>query len=118
MSLSFCGLATKLRGLPEVPPMIHLLRTRSFAAVTLALVGAGLIAAACGSDKSTSTENPSLTPGGGRDTTTVNPPADNGTPGTPEAPTTPPGTGQMNGGPGNEGPMGTIPIGQTPPETP
>jgi len=98
--------------------MIHLLRTRSFAAVTLVLVGAGLIAAACGSDKSTSTENPSLTPGGGRDTTTVNPPADNGTPGTPEAPTTPPGTGQMNGGPGNEGPMGTIPIGQTPPETP
>ena len=94
--------------------MSHLLRTRSFAAVSLALVGAGLIAIACGSDKSAKTETPSLTPGGGSDTTTNgNPPPDNGTPTTPRNTTTPP-AGQMTGTPGGEGPMGNLPIGQTP----
>jgi glucose/arabinose dehydrogenase len=101
--------------------MSHLLRTRSFAAVSLALVGAGLIAIACGSDKSTNTETPPLTPGGGTEASAATTPAtDNGAPATPGSTTpgsttpgstTPPATEPA---PGNEGPMGNIPIGQTP----
>lgn len=96
--------------------MTHLLRNRSFAALSLALVGAGLVAIACGSDKSTTTENPPLTPAGGADTTPGNPPASNGTPVQPGETTSPP-AGQMTGA-GSEGPMGNIPIGQPPAETP
>jgi glucose/arabinose dehydrogenase len=104
--------------------MTHLLRTRSFAAVGVVLVGAGLIAIACSSDSMSPT---TTTPGGATtnnlpntpgntngDTgngnnangngTVTNPPEGNNPPGGSTAPTT-----------GNEGPMGNIPVEQNPP---
>ncbi len=93
--------------------MSHMLRSKSFAALSLVLVSSGLIAVACGSDKSTSTQTPSLTPGGGSDNPS-NPPATNngGSTAQPE-----PGEPTPNGEtpsptPGNEGQMGNIPVEQ------
>lgn len=108
--------------------MSHLLRSKSFAALSLVLVSSGLIAVACGSDKSTSTENAPLNPGGGTDNP-GNPPATNtgGTSAQPEPGNPPPGE-TPSPTPGTEGPMGNIPVqpgetptppGETPPgETP
>ncbi|MEY4545774.1 MAG: hypothetical protein RL685_1969 [Pseudomonadota bacterium] len=92
--------------------MSHLLRPKSFAALSLVLVSSGLIAVACSSDKSTSTETPSLTPGNGSNE--PNPPASNnaGTSATPD-PANPAPPGSTPGAtPGNEGPMGNIPVEQ------
>lgn len=94
--------------------MSHLLRPKSFAALSLVLISSGLIAVACGSDKSTSSDTTSLTPGAGEG----NPPANSsgGSSATPDpANPTPPGN-EPGGTPGNEGPVGNIPV-QQPGET-
>jgi len=105
--------------------MTHLLRTRSFAAVGVVLVGAGLIAVACGSDS----RSPSTLPG---DTTTNNLPnapgnangdTGNGNNGNANGPGTGTNPAEGNNPPagsttpttGNEGPMGNIPVEQNPP---
>ena len=97
--------------------MSLLLRSRSFAAVSLVLVGAGLVAIACGSDKASS---PGTT---GTDmSTNGNQPgaSDNGTattpgstPATPGTPSTPGGT-QNPATSSNEGQTGDIPVQQNP----
>lgn len=109
--------------------MSHMLRSKSFAALSLVLISSGLIAVACGSDKSTSTDNVPLTPGGGTENP-ANPPATNtgGTSAQPDPSNpNPPGDTPSPTTPGSEGPMGNIPVepgemnppGETPPgETP
>lgn len=109
--------------------MSHMLRSKSFAALSLVLISSGLIAVACGSDKSTSTDTPSLTPGGGTDSPSA-PPATNtgGTsaqpdPENPAPPVVTPGeTPNTEGNPGEipvQPPSETPPAGETPPgETP
>ncbi|MEO8179360.1 MAG: PQQ-dependent sugar dehydrogenase [Deltaproteobacteria bacterium] len=98
--------------------MSHLLRTRSFAAVSLVLVGAGLIAVACGSDN----RNPSVATGDPNDTSTnsnlPNMPDNGGPANPPDTSGNPPVSNNPPNGTGNEGPMGNIPIEQNPPETP
>jgi glucose/arabinose dehydrogenase len=87
--------------------MSHLLRTKSFAAFSLVLAGAGLIAIACGSDS----REPVVVPAEGSDTTTNTnlPTPDTMTPATPGE-MTPPAAGNPTQPPGNEGPMGNIPV--------
>ena len=103
--------------------MSHSLRSKSFAVCSLVFASAGLIAVACGSDKSMNRDNPALTPGAGNDNpsnsagTTGNatePGAVNPNDGTPANPT--PGNPPAN----NEGQTGELPIapGDTPGETP
>jgi len=98
--------------------MTHLLRTRSFAAVGVVLVGAGLIAIACSSDDKT----PSTVAGNGENTTTNNLPNmpdnnGNGAAATPGDSTNQQPAGNQTPGTGNEGPMGNIPV-QQPTQTP
>ena len=96
--------------------MSLLLRSRSFAAASLVLVGAGLVAIACGSDKASS---PGTTGNGTDTSSTGNPPStpDNGgsaTPGNNTPGNETPAGGTPNPAPsGNEGQMGNIPV-QTP----
>jgi glucose/arabinose dehydrogenase len=99
--------------------MSLLLRSRSFAAVSLVLVGAGLVAIACGSDS----RNPGIAPGPDTSTSGNQPNnSDNGSATTPGNNSTPgsenPGGAQNPAPSGNEGPMGNIPVQQNPADNP
>src|SRR6188768_2854992 len=100
--------------------MSLLLRSRSFAAVSLVLVGAGLVAIACGSDS----RNPGIAPGSDTSTSGNQPNnPDNGgsmTPGNSSTPGSenPAGGTQNPANSGTEGPMGNIPVQQNPQDNP
>jgi glucose/arabinose dehydrogenase len=92
--------------------MSHSLRSKSFAVCSLVFASAGLIALACGSDKSPNTDNPAFTPGAGNE----NPSNSAGTtgngtePGAGTNPDTTPGNPTTTPGANNEGQNGNLPI--------